>query len=81
MSPTVLRVGPFAVGFFPADGSEPPHVHVRAGGGAAKFWLGPPVRLARRPTRMSAQLARDAEFVVTEHRAVLMEAWHDYFGA
>jgi hypothetical protein len=37
--PTVLRWGPYRAFFYSNEGGEPPHVHVRAGGREAKFWL------------------------------------------
>ena len=37
--PTVLRWGPYRAFFYSNEGSEPAHVHVRAGGREAKFWL------------------------------------------
>src|SRR5262245_37627615 len=39
--PTILRSGPFRFFFFSNEGREPPHIHVRAGGDEAKFWLDP----------------------------------------
>jgi hypothetical protein len=39
--PTVLRVGPYRFFFYSNEGSEPPHIHVEAGGKSAKFWLQP----------------------------------------
>jgi hypothetical protein len=44
--PTVLRIKGYRIGFFSADGDEPPHVHVAKSGNIAKFWLGP-VQLAK----------------------------------
>jgi hypothetical protein len=37
--PTVLRWGPYRAFFYSNEGDEPAHVHVRAGGKEAKFWL------------------------------------------
>ena len=79
MSPTVLRVGAFRMSFYSADEPEPPHVHVRAGGGEAKFWLGPPVRVAWASGLSRRELAR-AQRAVEAHRNTLEEAWHGYFG-
>ena len=39
--PTVLRSGRYRFYFFSSDEGEPPHVHVKAGGDQAKFWLDP----------------------------------------
>ena len=43
--PTVLRIKGFKFYFFSEEGLEPVHIHVKKGGGVAKFWLAP-VRLA-----------------------------------
>jgi hypothetical protein len=43
--PTVLQVGRYRFFFFSNEGNEPPHIHVKASGDEAKFWLDP-VQLA-----------------------------------
>jgi hypothetical protein len=75
--PTILRINGYRIGFFSADGDEPPHVHVDQDGNSAKFWLEP------------LQLAKDAGFsrhelnevydLLREHRRGLLNAWHEYF--
>jgi hypothetical protein len=44
--PTIDDIGPYKFFFYSAEGTEPPHVHVRRDQSTAKFWLAP-VRLAR----------------------------------
>ena len=39
--PAVLRIGRYRFVFFSNEGQEPPHIHVKAGGDEAKFWLDP----------------------------------------
>ena len=42
--PTVHRLGPYRFYFFSEENDashEPPHIHVRSGGGVASFWLSP----------------------------------------
>ncbi|MFN0134324.1 MAG: DUF4160 domain-containing protein [Phycisphaerales bacterium] len=39
--PTILYEKGFRFAFYSADSGEPPHVHVRKGGGSAKWWLDP----------------------------------------
>lgn len=61
--PTVLRVGPYRLFFYSADGNEPPHIHIERDTCIAKLWLDP-VRLAtsggfRRPE------IREIERIVT----------------
>ena len=76
--PTILRVGPYRLFFYSADGGELVHVHVERDDHIAKFWLSP-VRLAdsggfRRRER------RDIERIVQDNQAELLGAWNDYFG-
>ena len=76
--PTVLRHGPFRFYFHSHEPNEPPHVHVDRDDSSAKFWL-QPIGLARNLGFRSHEL-RDIERIVTEHQAVLLEAWNGYHG-
>ena len=75
--PTVYRQGGYRFYFFSHESNEPPHFHVDKGGSTLKAWLDP-VAFAKasgfRPREINAILA-----IVTEHRAALLEAWHEYF--
>jgi hypothetical protein len=75
--PTVLRVGRYRFHFFSNEGSEPPHIHVKAGGDEAKFWL-TPVSVAANYGFNGREL-REIERIVDEHLAVFLEAWHEHF--
>jgi hypothetical protein len=77
--PVVLRDGPYSFVFFSSDGGEPPHIHVQRDRQIAKFWL-VPVVLAKNRGFSSHELNRISRLVV-EHEQVLLEAWHEYFGA
>jgi Domain of unknown function (DUF4160) len=77
--PTALREGPYGLFFFSNEGDEPPHVHVRAGGSVAKFWL-EPVRFERN-RRFAAHELTQVQSMVAEHRTELLGAWNDYFGS
>jgi hypothetical protein len=76
--PTVLRTDGFRFYFYSHEPNEPPHVHVDKAGATLKAWLDP-VELAKasgfRAKEINAILA-----LVAEHRATLLEAWHEYFG-
>ena len=77
--PTVLRSGPYRFFFYSNDGHEPVHVHIERDDRKAKFWLGPLV------LQSSAGLSR-AELnaiqrLLVQHHALLLQSWHDYFGA
>ena len=76
--PTVLRTKGYRIGFFSADGDEPPHVHVSKDGNAAKFWLDP-VQLAKDAGLSRAEL-NEVHDILTEHQTELLQAWHEYFG-
>jgi hypothetical protein len=76
---TVLRVGRFRFFFFSNEGQEPAHIHVKAGGDEAKFWLDP-VPLATNHGFNGREL-KQIQRLVEEHRDELLETWNDYFSA
>ncbi|MGB0387450.1 MAG: DUF4160 domain-containing protein [Ardenticatenaceae bacterium] len=75
--PTVLRSGRYRLYFFSSDQGEPPHVHVKAGGDQAKFWLDP-IRLAANYGFRAHELNR-IERLIRKHQTELLEAWREYF--
>jgi hypothetical protein len=75
--PTVLRVGRYRFHFFSNEGQEPPHIHVKAGGDQAKFWLDP-VDLAANYGFRAHELG-EIEGIIQQHWRELMEAWDGYF--
>ena len=75
--PTVLRVGRYRFFFYSNEGQEPAHIHVRAGGDEAKFWL-EPVALASNHGFNARELT-EIERLIRDHLAPLLEAWNDYF--
>jgi hypothetical protein len=64
--------------FFSLEGDEPPHVHVRRGGGSAKFWLSP-VSLTRSTGLTRAELRRAHE-ITEENAERFAQLWNEYFG-
>jgi len=74
--PTVLRIGPYRFYFFSNEGDEPPHVHVRRERKLAKYWFDP-VTLAMSRGFAAHELTL-IQALVDQHRAALMEAWHDF---
>lgn len=74
--PAVLRVGRYRFVFFSNEGSEPPHIHAKAGRDEAKFWLDP-VRLAANYGFKVHEL-NELEGIIREHRTELIEAWHEH---
>jgi hypothetical protein len=77
--PTVMRVGPYRLFFYSADGSEPPHIHVERDTHIAKFWLDP-VRLASSGGYNRSEL-RQIDRIVADNVGTLLEAWNDHFGS
>lgn len=76
--PTVLRVGRYRFFFFSNEGREPPHIHVKAAGDEAKYWLDS-VQLAAN-YGFNARELNNIGSLVEEHRDHLLEAWHEYLG-
>lgn len=78
--PVVFRYQGFRFFFYSNEGNplEPPHVHVRAAGKEAKFWLSPKVVIARNHG-FDARTVRVLLEVAEKNRQLLEEAWHDYF--
>jgi hypothetical protein len=76
--PTVLRVGRYRFVFFSNEGNELPHIHVKASGNEAKFWLDP-VQLAANYGFNVSEVNEIGRLVV-EHRDLLLEAWHEHLG-
>jgi hypothetical protein len=76
--PTILRIDGYRFYFYSHEPNEPPHVHVDKAEATAKVWL-EEVRIAKsrgfRSKERSAILA-----LVEVHRAMMLEAWHEYFG-
>ena len=64
--------------FYSADRDEPAHVHVEREEAKAKFWL-EPVRLERSRSFSRVEIGR-IERLVAENAALLLRAWHEYFG-
>jgi len=76
--PTVLRHGPYRFFFVSHDRAEPPHVHVRREKMVAKFWLDP-VALQQSGGYNPRELNTIAA-LVRDHRGMLLERWHEFFG-
>ncbi|MGH9392044.1 MAG: DUF4160 domain-containing protein [Vicinamibacteria bacterium] len=54
-------------------------MHVQASGGEAKFWLGPPVDLAKNYGLTEKEL-REAREIIEEHEDEFRGAWKKHFG-
>jgi len=75
--PTLFRVDGYRFYFYSHEAGEPPHVHVDKAGSTIKVWLedlGVAKSRGFRGRERSVILAH-----VEEHRAMMLEAWHEYF--
>lgn len=75
--PTILRIEGYRFYFYSHEPNELPHVHIDKAGATMKVWL-EDLRVAKsrgfRSKERSVILAK-----VEEHRAMMLEAWHEYF--
>lgn len=76
--PTIADIGPYKLFFYSADGTEPPHVHVRRDRATAKFWMNP-VRIERSRGFSDHELC-SLQKIVNENRDRIVEAWNEHFG-
>jgi hypothetical protein len=78
--PTVFRHNGFRFFFYSNEGNprEPVHVHVRKGGGEAKFWVSPEVVPAN-SAGFDAGTLRRLALIVAERKDEITEAWHGHF--
>ena len=77
MSPTVFRAEGFR--FFSREESRI-HVPVYCGGGEAKFWVEPEVRLAQNYELKENEL-REARTLIEEHIDEIKTAWKKHFAS
>ena len=80
--PVVFRHRGYTAFFFSNEGNprEPVHVHVRAHGALAKFWVDPAVQLAENYGFDAAEL-REIERIVRDNVQQIARAWSDHFGS
>jgi hypothetical protein len=78
--PVVFRYEGFKFFFYSNEGDprESVHIHVRKGGGSAKFWLRP-VGLAS-SDGFDSRTLRELQWIVEEWAALIERAWHEHFG-
>lgn len=75
--PTVLRVGRYRFFFYSNESQEPPHIHVKARGEEAKFWLDP-VEIEVNHGFNGRELGTIQD-LDEFHRDELLEAWNEHF--
>lgn len=74
--PIVFKIGRYRFVFFSNEGNEPPHIHIKAGGDQAKFWLDP-IELASNYGFKAHEL-NELKKIIQEHQTELLEAWHEH---
>jgi hypothetical protein len=77
--PIILRIKGYRLLPYALDAGEPPHVHVRKERRHAKYWLEPTVELENNKGFRRHELNEIAK-IVNEHRELILEAWHAFFG-
>ena len=78
--PLIKSIGPYEFRFYSrGEVDEPPHIHVRKGRLAAKFWLTPTVRLARGGRFRTHELTQILR-LVQENQKEFLDGWDRYFG-
>jgi hypothetical protein len=70
--PKILQVGRYRFSFFSNETGEPPHIHVKANGNQAKFWLNP-VELASNYGFKAHELNKIKQ-IVWEYQTEFIEA-------
>ncbi|CCI14544.1 Genome sequencing data, contig C313 (modular protein) [Microcystis aeruginosa PCC 9806] len=78
VKPEIFRLEGYVFFFYANEGNEPMHVHVRRGGGYAKFWL-EPLELDYAKGLKTKEIVR-AEVIITENIEIIRRKWHDVFG-
>ena len=79
MSPTIFRAKGFRFFFFSREESRI-HVHVYYGGGEAKFWVEPKVKLAQNYGLTEKDL-KQAQTLIEEHIDEIKAAWKKHFAS
>ncbi len=75
--PTILYEDGFSFIFFASDGGEAPHVHVRKGGGNAKWWLSPIREAWSRDFKPPQRAA--IRRIIAEYQGFLLDEWKRFF--
>ncbi len=75
--PTILHEQGFQFSFFAAEGSEPPHIHVRGSGGVGKWWIRP-IKLASARGFTASELSK-IERIIRDNQGYFMQRWNQSF--
>lgn len=76
--PEVFRLNGFVFFFYANEGTEPMHVHVRRGGGFAKFWM-EPIALDY-SQGLSPRELNQAEEAIEQNREKIKQKWYETHG-
>jgi hypothetical protein len=75
--PTILRQNGFRFYFYSHEPNEPPHIHVDKGDATIKVWL-ESLEVAKSRGFRAHEISGIIQ-MVTEHREMFLEKWHEYF--
>ena len=75
--PQIFREKGWVASFYSNERNEPVHVHLRKGGGEAKFQVRP-VALAMSEGLKVKELA-EAEALVAKHATEILRKWNEHF--
>lgn len=77
MSPVILRIDGFRIGWWSNERREPPHIHVVKGGAHAKWWI---ISIDEDYSEgFSPAERRRIRVILTEHRLFLLQEWYARF--
>ncbi|MEB3175426.1 MAG: DUF4160 domain-containing protein [Cyanobacteriota bacterium] len=76
--PEIFRTEGYVFFFYANEGQEPMHVHVRRGGGYAKFWI-EPLELDYAKGLKTKEIIR-AEKLVFDNLDLIRSKWQNVFG-
>jgi hypothetical protein len=76
--PEIFRLEGYVFFFYANEGNEPMHVHVRRGGGYAKFWI-EPLELDYAKGLKTKEIVR-AEILITENIETIRRKLNNVFG-
>lgn len=76
--PEIFRTEGYVFFFYANEGQEPMHVHVRHGGGYAKFWI-EPLELDYAKGLKTKEIVR-AEKLIVDNLDLIRSKWQNVFG-
>mgnify|MGYP001569245450 CR=1 FL=1 len=76
--PLILEKYGYKFSFYSNENKEPPHIHIKKGGGNAKYWLSPIVR-EDYSYGYTIRERRDIRNLVNQNLTLLLHKWYENF--